>query len=203
MPLTAIKSLDTAFTAVQECFLPDFLLNRGKCMLTVKSLVSASLGCLCTRLRRNIFLQLAVIRWLFVLKSKNRKPYPVYLQRAKCIVIVWHWTVLAVDEMKFPIWKKFKFVFSASEPLVPGKMAALRADNRWQRACGLLAGFSFPGSLLRFGAQPLTSRKLLTTINALKEIELRKNFTMVRKSMYPSPWQNSFFNINFKRSRTG
>ena len=92
---------------------------------------------------------------------------------------------------------------SSSLPPVPGKMADLRADNRWQRACGLLAGFSFPGSLLRFGAQPLTSRKLLTTINALKEIELRKNFTMVRKSMYPSPWQNSFFIINFKRSRTG
>ena len=66
---------------------------------------------------------------------------------------------------KISYLKKFKFVFlRASGALVPGKMAALRAANRWQRACGLLAGFSFPGSLLRFGAQPLTFRKLLTTI---------------------------------------
>ena len=40
MLLTAIKSLDTAFTVVQECLLPNFLLDRGKCMPTVKSLYS-------------------------------------------------------------------------------------------------------------------------------------------------------------------
>ena len=45
MLLTAIKSPDTAFTVVRECLLPNFLLGRGKCMPTVKSLVSASLGC--------------------------------------------------------------------------------------------------------------------------------------------------------------
>ena len=45
MLLTAIKSLDTAFTVVQECLLPNFLLDSGKCIPTVKSLVSASPGC--------------------------------------------------------------------------------------------------------------------------------------------------------------
>ena len=46
-------------------------------MPTVKSLVSASLDCLCTRcgrLRLNIFCQLAVIRWLFVLNQRTEKP---------------------------------------------------------------------------------------------------------------------------------
>ena len=40
MLLKAIKSLDTTFTVVQECLLPNFLVDRGKCMPTVKSLYS-------------------------------------------------------------------------------------------------------------------------------------------------------------------
>ena len=53
-------------------------------------------------------------------------------------------------------WKKGKFVFLSARATIGDKMADLWAANRWQRACGLLAGFSFPGSQLRFGAQPLT-----------------------------------------------
>ena len=45
MLLTVIKALDTTFTAVQQCLLPNFFLDSGKCMPTVKSLVSASPGC--------------------------------------------------------------------------------------------------------------------------------------------------------------
>ena len=49
MLLTEVKSLDTLITAVQECLLPNFLLDRGKCMLTLKSLVSTSLLVYLTR----------------------------------------------------------------------------------------------------------------------------------------------------------
>ena len=40
MLLTAVKSLDTTFTAVQSCLLPSFLLDLGNCVhvKTVKSL---------------------------------------------------------------------------------------------------------------------------------------------------------------------
>ena len=67
------------------------------------------------------------------------------------------------------------------------------------------SGLDSGAQALNLSLVPSLSRflKPFRTINALKETELRKTFTVVRKSIDSSPWQNSPFSLNFKRRRTG
>ena len=187
MPLTAIKSHDTAFTVVQECLLPNFLLDRGKCMPTVQSLYSPApeyfspVGChkmaFCSQIKEQ--------------KSLSCLPLTSEMYRHSMAL-----NSSCRRRNKISLFEKIQVCFSASHDrtwLIAGRPTAdkVLADS-WLES---------RTQVLNFGLVPSPSRfwKLLTTINALKEIELRKNFTVDRKSMYPSPWQNSSFIINFKR----
>ena len=58
-------------------------------------------------------------------------------------------------------------------------------------------------SQLRFCAQPLTVSETITANIAFKATKLKKNFTVVRKNIYPNIWQNSSFNLISKRIWTG
>ena len=131
MLLTAIKSVDTAFTAVQECLLPNFLLDRGKCMLTVKSLVSASLGCLCTRLRRNIFLQLAY-KMAFCYQIKEQKTLSCLPLASEMYRHSMALNSTCRGRNKISYLKKFKFVFQRGSPwsLVKWPLSGLPTSDK-------------------------------------------------------------------------
>ena len=96
--------------------------------------------------------------------------------------------------IKFSLWIKSVYASKRSWRLtkwpISGRPTADKepADS-WRDSRSQVLNFGLVPSLSRF-------RKLLTTINALKQTELRKNFTVVRKSIYPSLWQNSSFSLN-------
>ena len=208
MLLMAIKSLDTAFTAVQECLLPNFLLDSGKCMPTVKSLVSASPGCsLCLVYlpAPEYFSPVGCHKMAFCSQIKEQKSLSCLPLASEMYRHSMALNSTCRRRNKLSDLKKFKFVFLRADcepqsvikwPISERPTADKELADSWLESRTWV---------LNFGLVPNPSwfRKLLTTINTLKEIELRKNFTVVRKSMYSSPWQYSSFVINFKRGRTG